>query len=182
LASLNYADPVGSLEMATTIAAWGAIVVSVATAAMVLRQNARLASATIAQAQAARQSEAIAHFTSRYFDLVRNGEHFDDVEWSTQYWGLQSIEFFFFDQGWLPDFIYEIWMVELTQLGRHSGTDVWASRGRRSLNLYATSYPRMADFFLGLQRLSEESFPSEQERHEAVIKYVRSFPKIASSP
>ncbi|GAA5193825.1 hypothetical protein GCM10023322_56670 [Rugosimonospora acidiphila] len=165
----------GITDLATLSAAWAAIAISVATALLAWRQNARIAELDRRQTLDVRQSEAVIHFTTRYHDLMRDGERFDDSRWVTQYWGQLSIEFFFFDRGWIPDFIYELWMIELIGRGYLQSPAAWESHLQQLVELYSPAYPRMTDFFLGLRELARQPFPGPALRNEAVVRYVRGY-------
>src|SRR5215470_3439002 len=77
------------------------------------------ATAAIGANQFARQvgqGEAVIHFTGRFFDLMSGGTRFGDQAWEYRFWSLHATEFYFFDNGWVPRFMYQLWMVELASL------------------------------------------------------------------
>ncbi len=65
------------------------------------------------------RGDAVMHFTSRFFDLMKNGEpvkRFQDADWAYQFWSLHATEFYFFQHSVLPVFMYSLWMIDLAKL------------------------------------------------------------------
>jgi hypothetical protein len=91
-------------------------------------------------------------------------------DWAYQYWSLQATEFYFFDNNWLPQFMYELWMVELV----HTYRAYPPSRPshQRYVTRYALSYPEMTTFFDGLHQISKREFTDDVVRHKAINSYV----------
>lgn len=109
------------------------------------------ASAAIGANQFARQvgqSEAVIHFTGRFFDLMCDGPKFGDQAWEYQFWSLHAAEFYFFDNTWIPSFMYQLWMVELTSL---YADDRVRESHNDYLQCYSGNYARMSSFFEELQ-------------------------------
>jgi hypothetical protein len=143
-----------------------------ATAAISARHSSRLATRALADAYQGRQIDAIIHFTSRYLDLAKDGERFDDEDWLAQYWGLLATEFYFFENGWLPPFMFQLWMIELVSRGYDSSPEIWASHERHLERFYAVNYERMYKFFWGLHQLSQDQFTKTAERNRAIDDYT----------
>lgn len=162
-----------SANAATLAASWLAIAVSLAATALVLIQNSRIAELDRQQTHDASQSEAVIHFTNRFHELTREGERFDDEMWTNQYWGLLAAEFFFFDRGWVPSFIYELWIIELVRRGYHKAPGSWESHRQHLLEIYSEAYPEMTEFFHNLHDIAVRNYPSSQLQHQAIVKYVR---------
>ena len=159
---------------AAALAAWVAVLVSLVTAAVSVRHSSRIATRALADTYQGRQIDAIIHFTSRYLDLAEGGERFDNEHWLAQYWGLLATEFYFFENGWLPVFMFQLWMIELVSRGYDSSPDIWASHERHLKRFYAVNYSRMYDFFSGLHQLSQSQFPGTAERNRAIDDYTAS--------
>jgi len=157
---------------AAAVAAWVAVLVSLVTAAVSVRHSGRIAARALADSYQGRQLDAIIHFTSRYLDLTKDGEKFDDEGWLGQYWGLLATEFYFFENGWIPAFMFQLWMVELVSRGYDSSPDVWASHERHLKRFYTVSYPRMCDFFTELRQLSQRHFLDTEKRNRAIDGYT----------
>lgn len=97
--------------ISTIIAVWALIVANRSTKAT--QSQADKAEQANQYARQLGQSEAVIHFTARFFDLMREGALFTNQRWTYQFWSLQATEFYFFDQKWLPLFMYRLWMIEL---------------------------------------------------------------------
>jgi hypothetical protein len=168
-------------DMLTATAAWTAILVSAAAIVVAGRQAHRLAKMTLADAFSGRQSENVIHFTDRYLDLIGDGMKMDDEHWRRELWGLLSTEFYFFSEGWLPTFIFQLWMVELARTYRER-PEVWKSHATY-LDQFEVAYPQMHRFFYGLQVIATndvDKTPTRGFDHRAVTTYVASAaPKIA---
>jgi hypothetical protein len=141
------------------------------------RRQADLAADANDRARQIAHGQAVIHFSSRYFDLMNRGRRFDDTRWTYQFWSLHSTEFYFFDMGWLPEFMYELWMVELASMyGAHG--QVWTSH-EEYLNSYSTNYPEMWDFFRRIHELAsrqdDDSPPSAE-----VQAFVKNWRKALS--
>jgi hypothetical protein len=94
-----------------------------------LAQTRRQADVAVAQAELSAgtgQSATVIHFTSRFFDLIRDGMRFESDEWRYQYWSLHASEFYFFHNGWLPRVMYESWMVELVNKCYRAQPQAWS--------------------------------------------------------
>jgi hypothetical protein len=172
-------------EILTTAAAYGALLVSAfsvilaARSAKAARRHADAAERATEHAQQSGAGATVIHFTNRFFDLMRNGPHFDDPDWEYQFWSLLDIEFYFFDHGWLPSFIYELWMVDLVAGYR---TFPQASRSHQQhLDRLAANYPDMIRFFAHLADLAVDDFDSERERNRAISRSVSSWRKRSST-
>ena len=95
---------------------------------------------TLADAFSGRQSENVIHFTDRYLDLIGDGMKVGDEHWRRELWGLLSTEFSFFSEGWLPTFIFQLWMVELARTYTDH-PDVWQSHAAY-LDQFEVVYPQ----------------------------------------
>jgi hypothetical protein len=172
------------IEILTTAAAYGALlfsafsVILAARSAKEARRQADVAERATEHAQQSGAGAIVIHFTSRFFDLMRGGPRFDDPDWEYQFWSLQDIEFYFFDHGWLPRFIYELWMVDLV-----AGYRTFPQTGRshqQHLERLAANYPDMVRFFAHLAEVAATDFDSERERNRAVSDFVSSWRKRSS--
>jgi hypothetical protein len=167
-------------EVLTAAAAYGALLasfVSVVLAARSAREARRQADVAERATEHAQQSGVgaiVIHFTSRFFELMKGGPRFDDPDWTYQYWSLQATEFYFFDNGWLPSFLYEIWMVEMvTGYRSFPGT----KDSHHYLERYAANYPSIVRFFAHLADIATTDFDSERDRNLAVSSLVSSWRK-----
>jgi hypothetical protein len=144
----------------------------------VSRNQAELAADANDHAKQIGHGQAVIHFSSRYFDLMNRGPRFDDAQWTYQFWSLHSTEFYFFHMGWLPEFMYELWMVELSSIYRIYG--VWASH-EKYLNHYSTNYPEMYDFFQEICDLGSrqgEDIPVSGEVQAFVTGWRKAHPVV----
>jgi hypothetical protein len=169
----------------TIAAAYGALlasavsVVLAARSARETRRQADLAEHAILHAKQSGQAATVIHFTSRFFDIMKDGDHFDDRAWAYQFWSLQATEYYFFDNGWLPSFMYELWMVELVA-GYRTDPAVWPSH-KQYLNRYSSNYPTMLTFFTGLAEIAEQNFATDHDRNATITGYVAAWPCAAGS-
>jgi len=125
------------------------------------------------------QSVNVTHFTSRFFDLIRDGMRFSSPEWTYQYWSLHATEFYFFHNGWLPRFIYQLWMVELVNRVLRNNPEVCAAH-LEYLDLYSVSYGEMREFFGGLHEIARREHESVQARNAEITAYVGSWHATAA--
>jgi hypothetical protein len=169
----------------TIAAAYGALLASAVSVVLAARstreahRQADLAEHAIDHARQAGQAATVIHFTSRFFDLMKDGDHFDDRAWAYQFWSLQATEFYFFDNAWLPSFMYELWMVELVA-GYCADPAVWPSH-KQYLNRYSANYPTMLKFFTGLAEIAEAEIATDHERNATITAYVAAWPSRAGS-
>jgi hypothetical protein len=162
-------------DMITAAAAWTAILVSAAAIVVAGRQGHRLTRMTLADAYSGRQSENVIHFTDRYLDLIGDGMNVGDEHWRRELWGLLSTEFYFFSEGWLPTFIFQLWMIELARTYRDH-PDVWQSHATY-LDQFEMAYPQMHRFFHGLKAKASDNAATPSGLHfdlRAVTTYIAS--------
>jgi hypothetical protein len=148
------------------------------------KQTHRQADMAVAQVELSAQtgqSATVIHFTSRFFDLIRDGMRFDNDEWRYQYWSLHATEFYFFHNGWLPRFIYELWVVELVNRCYRAQPKAW-SWHRTYLNLYSISYYEMGEFFSGLHEIAMHTYETERDRNAEITTYVGRWYASATPP
>jgi hypothetical protein len=126
-------------------------------------------------AESAAQVNTVIHFTSRFLDLVEDGMNFDNTTWAMKYWRLQATEFYFYVHGWLPQFIYQIWMSELADVYQNV-PDAWPTNAEY-LRLYAQNNAEMCAFFEGLASMG----PATPQREEVIQAHVAGV-KIKSVP
>ncbi len=127
------------------------------------------------------QSEAVIHFTGRFFDLLKDGPDFGNRTWEYQFWSLQATEFYFFDNSWIPDFMYQLWMVELASMycredERCRGDDVRESHSQY-LRTYSANYREMCKFFYEIQDVAMKHRGDAALRNEKVADTVERWPK-----
>jgi len=162
---------IGTLAVACTSLPLAAF--SVVFAAQSVKESKRqsdVAEQAVLDAQQTAQSAAVIHFTNRYFDLMGNGPKFEDPDWTSEYWSLHATEFYFFDNNWIPRFMYELWMVELVFTYRIHPLS--RSSHQHYVKRYALNYPDMATFFNELVRISEAEFSDDVARQVAITNYV----------
>lgn len=162
-----------TMDMVTAAAAWTAILVSGLAIVVAGRQAHRLTRMTLADAFAGRQSENVIHFTDRYLDLIRDEMGMDDEHWRRELWGLLSTEFYFFSKGWLPTFIFQLWMVELARTYNEHST-VRESHVQY-LSQFDVAYPEMVRFFREMQTIAAQKdtrVPGQGFDHRAVVQLV----------
>ena len=142
------------------------------------RRQADLAADANDRASQIAHGQAVIHFSSRYFDLMNRGPRFYDPRWTYQFWSLHSTEFYFFHMGWLPDFMYELWMVELASMYSAHG-QVWTSH-EEYLNCYSINYPEMWNFFRKLRELASRQGDDDSPPSADVQVFVKSWRKALS--
>lgn len=139
------------------------------------RSQANLAADANDHARQIGHGQAVIHFSSRYFDLMNRGPRFDDAQWTYQFWNLHSTEFYFFHMGWLPEFMYELWMVELASTYSSQG-QAWTSH-EKYLNCYSNNYPEMLDFFQKVHELATRHGGDGSHPSAEVQAFVKSWRK-----
>ena len=97
------------------------------------------------------------------------------LKWEYQFWSLLATEFYFFDNSWIPDFMYQLWMVELASM--YHSAQVRESH-RSYLRHYSGNYGRMCDFFDGLQDIAQQSNNDAATRNRKVAEIVDKWKKI----
>jgi hypothetical protein len=172
-----------TLAIIVTSVSAATAVISVLIAYWAARESRKSANATATQAERAAeanfqarqigQSEAVIHFTSRFFDLMKEGAKFTDRNWAYQYWSLQATEFYFFHNDWIPLFMYRLWMVELASTYSES-EEVWKSH-ERYLNYYSSNYSDMCDFFNEIRTISTRHQNDLSTRNRKVEEFVNSW-------
>lgn len=124
------------------------------------------------------RSEAVSHFTDRFFDLLKEVKQgsvaqqiVDDPGWAYQFWSLESTEFYFFHHGVLPLFMYSLWMIDLADLyAGESGQSIRASHAAY-LDRYALNYNEMCEFFDHIYQLSK-SHNNASIRNREIANWV----------
>jgi hypothetical protein len=158
--------------------AWAIALARQATAAAA--REAAAAQEANAHAKQLGQSEAVIHFTGRFFDLLIAGRRFDDPAWVYQFWSLHATEFYFFHHGWIPEFMYQLWMVEL------ASTYCEAAQIRTShqqyLSNYSNNYPEMCEFFRRIREIAMDHRGDLASRNRMVQEHVKSWPLQTSAP
>ncbi len=162
-----------TFELISVIVAITALVASIITVAFSGIQTRRATQALLLQQQIER-GNAVIHFTSRFFDLVKEGgtfRQFDNPDWAYQFWSLHATEFYFFQYGILPTFMYSLWMIDLASL--YSGNDGQFIRETHTkyLNTYSFNYPDMIFFFNEIYELARTA-GDENLRNRKVAEFV----------
>ena len=109
-------------ELISVIIASFAMLMACATAIFSALQTRKASQALLLQQQLMRGG-VIESFTGRFYDLLREGELHNKIkeeEWAYQFWSLLSTEFYFFHHGILPQFMFTLWMVDLSILYKDS--------------------------------------------------------------
>lgn len=122
------------------------------------------------------KSEAVMHFTDRFFDLLKAGDPkvkiLKNDDWTHQFWSLHATEFYFFHHGMLPIFMYTLWMIELANLyASNEEGKIWESH-KRYLEVYVSNYREMAEFFTQIYEYSK-SPEAEGMRNKALSNWVK---------
>ncbi|WP_420630556.1 hypothetical protein [Candidatus Leptofilum sp.] len=126
------------------------------------------------------KGNAVIHFTSRFFDLAQSGNpdsQINNPEWAYQFWSLHATEFYFFHHGILPEFIYTLWMIDLSESFSGSMKQQFIESQKSYLATYTLSYPLMADFFGDLQKIVRD-FNDEGQRNRKVAEFVSNWIKV----
>lgn len=135
------------------------------------------ATETLVMNQQLERGNAVIHFTSRFFDLVRDGEPDSELtnpQWAYQFWSLHATEFYFFHHGILPTFMYSLWMIDMAKL--YSGPN--GQHARQShiqyLHTYSFNYPEMISFFNEINEMAR-TCNDENMKNRKVAEYVSSW-------
>jgi hypothetical protein len=96
-----------------------------------------------------------------------------------QYWGLNYLEFFYFNQRDIPESIYGLWMVELAALFSNQ-PEVWVSH-EKCLLRFAGSFAEMYKFFRGINEAAIRDKNVSVARDRAVLDWVRDWPVLGSA-
>lgn len=123
------------------------------------------------------RSNAVIHFTSRFFDLIKDGEptqKFADPSWAHQFWSLQATEFYFFHHGMLPAFMYELWMIELAKMYSGPNGQQIITSHINFLDSYSFNYPDMIDFYNQLQETAKANADGNL-RNRKVAEFVKTW-------
>ena len=132
---------------------------------------------TLVMNQQLERANAVIHFTSRFFDLVKDGEpsaELSQPQWAYQFWSLHATEFYFFHHSILPTFMYSLWMIDMAKL--YSGLTGQAARQShvQYLNTYSFNYPEMISFFNDLHEIAR-TCDDENMRNRKVAEFVTSW-------
>ena len=129
--------------------------------------------------------DAVMHFTNRFMELLKTGNYAEtaipitdrivaDKGWADQYWSLHATEFYFFDNGVLPEFMYSLWMVELAELYASSEGEKIRDSHCTYLRVYSSNYERMCKFYSELYKLAR--FPKSQgEKDKSIAVFVHTW-------
>jgi hypothetical protein len=118
----------------------------------------------------ARDVATITACNQRYLDWRSKGPDFDDANWCYGMWDLLATEFNFFQQGWLPSFMFRSWMNTLgAWYADHQ--NAWPSH-QRFLATYSGSRAEMEDFFQGIWRIARDNQASIVARNRKVEGFV----------
>lgn len=152
----------GSMFAADSIANFASLlpVITTGTSLLVVlfawRQTVTASVLVQASAQA-EESRAVMFFTDHFLELCRGrdpGELISDKEWADRYWNLLGTEFYFFQTGVVPEFIFSIWMTFLADLYVvDDGLTAWKSH-EAYLDIYAERYQGLYDFYTELHQAS----------------------------
>ncbi len=163
-------------ELISIIVATAALLVSVVAVLFSGIQTKRATEALLLDQQLSR-GNAVIHFTSRFFDLLQNGDPFKKIEnpdWSYQFWSLHATEFYFFHHGMLPIFMYSLWIIDLAKLYcGNNGQNIRASH-KDYLNTYSLNYSEMIEFFNKIYELAK-TCGDDNLRNKEVAKFVASW-------
>jgi hypothetical protein len=117
---------------------------------------------------------AVLHFTSRFFDLVKDGDPEIQLlkpEWAYEYWSLHTTEFYFFHHGILPIFMYTLWMMDLANYycGEHG--DLYRKSHIEFLHTYSFHYKEMGDFYEDIYKIAKTS-SDDSSRNRKITEFV----------
>lgn len=129
------------------------------------------------------RSNAIMHFTDRFFDLLKEVKDGDlshkllsDPDWRYQFWSLQATEFYFFHRGLLPTFMYSLWMTDLANLYAGANGEQIRQSHQQYLENYSLHYVKMSTFFDEIFRLAASN-SHERSRNHALVDFIRQWIK-----
>jgi hypothetical protein len=122
------------------------------------------------------QAETVHHFSHIYLQDIETDDEvkprdFDHEKWSSKYWGLLNMEFYFFDTKVIPERMFALWMADLAEQ-YEKDSKAWESH-HKFLEFYETIYPNMKTFFTKIHEFSEQR--DIGLRHEEIWKYVQNW-------
>jgi hypothetical protein len=118
----------------------------------------------------ARDVVTIASSNQRFLDWRSRGPDFDDELWCYGLWDLIATEFSFFQQGWLPLFMFRFWMNTLGTWYAEQ-PQAWPSH-QRFLAKYSGSFTAMDDFFQGIWQATRDSGGNPVARNRRIEEFV----------
>jgi hypothetical protein len=122
------------------------------------------------------QSEAIVHFVGRYHQLMEDGQQFGAPSWEYQLWGMHATEYYFFEQGWIPDFMFELWTVELTRT--YQVKEARTSH-QKYLDAFSDNYAGMCAFYARVREIALLVDISVKEKNKQIADLVAEWPRAA---
>ena len=120
---------------------------------------------------------AVMHFTSRFFELIKDGLPFaqlENKEWMYQFWSLHATEFYFFHHGTLPTFMYTLWMIDLANCFSGDNGKKICDSHKSYLNTYSSNYPHMISFFNEIYQLTLSN-EDENFRNRKISEFITSW-------
>jgi hypothetical protein len=165
-----------SSEMFTLVATVTALLLSAAGILFSGVQTMKAAE-TLQLTQQLERGNAVIHFTSRFFDLVKDGTpeiEMADSQWATRFWGLHATEFYFFHHSILPTFMYSLWMIDLAHLYSGPTGEKVRESHEQYLRTYSFNYPEMVAFFNEIYETAR-TCGDENLRNSRVADYVASW-------
>lgn len=123
------------------------------------------------------RGDAVMHFTSRFFNLLEQGEplkKIDDPDWAYQFWSLQATEFYFFHHGILPAFMYSLWMIDLAKLYSCANGQAIRDSHKSYLDTYSLNYSGMIGFFNQIYEIARTS-GDDNLRNKEIANFIESW-------
>jgi hypothetical protein len=123
------------------------------------------------------RGNAVIHFTGRFFDLLKEStqkellDMLTDENWAYQFWSLHATEFFFFQHGILPTFMYSLWMIDLAKVYCCPNGEAIRKSHIKYLQTYSFNYQPMIEFFTAIQNTAIQHL-DENLRNREVGDYV----------
>ena len=154
---------------------WIALFIS-AVAAFYTYRQAQKADQALAQGNQLAQSNAVMHFTDRFFDLLKDSGNnvgqkiINNEAWAYQFWSLHATEFYFFHHNWIPTFMYSLWMVGLAELYSEENGEKIRQSHEKYLRVYSLNYDEMVAFFTKLYDMAQE--PDEKVRNDNIATWI----------
>lgn len=174
------------------IIALGGLIVALVFNGIQTRRSAELLRLNILQAERTAESilldqqlargNAVTYFTGRFFDLLKDGkgaelqEIINDPNWAYHFWSLQATEFYFFQHGMLPLFMYGLWMIDLAKVYSDPNGEAIYRLHTKYLQTYSFNYPDMIEFFGEIYDLARKH-SDENLRNRQVWSYIEKWLK-----
>ncbi len=135
------------------------------------RDQAEIAARSYRHARQIGHSQAVLQFIGQFTELMNAGPKFDDSSWSYVFWSLHSTEFYFYHNDMLPEFIYQLWMMDLASLYVDDDA-AWRTHDKYLTN-YQFGYGEMREFFEEIKSIAAANKEIVRVRNRGIVDYMQ---------